>query len=178
MNRTRQWVRELLAAQPEPPRRVPLLRTLWSVYREESSILLMGLGALSFAAAVIAGIAPGNPMLRLVIQGLTVGFGVWTLLRPTLVALRFRRAVSVGPRARARVLVVRLVLPQEAGVTVASLRHGLAIGQWEITDSTHNPFVAAFQSDAPWALELEPGSVVEVIVDPDRPTVLFDLRRA
>jgi hypothetical protein len=70
------------------------------------------------------------------------------------------RAAWQGPRLR----------PE----TVDAQEHGMARGTWRVHHPTGES-KATFESDAPWASQLQKGAKVRVLVDPRRPRVLLDL---
>ena len=171
------FMRPQIQGQPQPPRQMPLAEVVKRVSREESSLLLMGVGGgLAVVAFVIVSLAPGNSILRLSMQAFFAAFAMWTVARPLLVAMRIQRAFSTGYRTSARVLEASVTEPRNAGATVDSLRYGVAHGRWEVHHPSLSMFVDTFQTDAPWAMEIKPGSVIEVLVDPQRPRVLLELR--
>jgi len=145
-------------------------------FREESTLLFIGVGGgVSALALILVSMAPGDPGLRLAMQIFFVGFLLWTVARPVLVALRLHRAVVHGYQVEARVLDVAIAKARDAGATVDSLRHGLAHGRWQVDHPRFGVFVADFETDAPWAANLSPGRIVRVLVDPRAPKVLLDL---
>jgi hypothetical protein len=176
LTRTRRWVKEVVERDPIPPREISLWETAHHVYREESSLLLIGLGCvLGVAGAAVFAIASGSALIRAGGLAVSAALVTWAIIRPLLVAIRVRRAVSAGLYTSARVVEVMVISRRDAGLSVDSLRYGLATGSWEVIHPVLGPFTAEFKTDAPWTKDLAAGARIDVIVDPRQPEVQLDL---
>jgi hypothetical protein len=166
-------VRALVAAQPDPPRSVALGELMAAAYRNGTALKIAGFGVVLGGAAVGVGvIAQGDWIWK----GLIVVVGGALLLicvaGPAMLAARARRAVARGLRVTAEVISVDWA--DKDGSTIDALSNGMARGTRRVNHPV-NAFTDVFESDASWAADLRPGSIMLVLVDPLRARVWFDL---
>jgi hypothetical protein len=166
--------RDVVSAQPDPPRAVQWRQLLWAAYGTSSARWVVGIGGVLGAAAFASGvIATGEPGWRLVILVISGSGFLLFVGAPAIMAMRTGRALSRGIRVPATVVEVQWTGPGD-GSTIDALRHGMARGRRRV-EHPHQPFTQPFETDASWARELQPGSSMLVLVDPSASKVLFDL---
>lgn len=168
--------RDVVSAQPDPPRRVGLRHLLRTAYGTSAARWVVGVGGVLGGFVVVVGIiATGELIWRVVLILISGTLLLASVGAPAMLALRARRALSRGVRTSATVTEVSWSAPGDRS-TIDSLTHGMARGRRRV-EHPSGPFTNAFETDASWARDLRPGSVMLLLVDPAEPRVLFDLGR-
>jgi hypothetical protein len=171
-----EYAREVVSAEPNPPRRVSLWTLVRRSYANSTSLLIVGFGlVLGLPLLAIMLLAPVERdgwwigMLAFVIPFTTLMAAV-----PLIYAWRMWRALMGGSVARAEVIRVAFSGPSLRPETIDAQRHGMARGTWRV-QRAGGPFEASFECNAGWASQLQGGTEVRVIIDATRPRVLLDL---
>jgi hypothetical protein len=147
-----------------PPRPVDTKRLVRTSYRSRTGRNLVGIGlALGVPLIVIELFAIREDPGRLVILVPATIFAAFMVAVPIVPAVRLARALRVGHVAHATVTDVT-VRPPGYGPTIDAMTNGFAAGQYRLADGGREKI--AFESDAPWATRLQPGTRIAVLVEP------------
>jgi hypothetical protein len=166
---------EVTRAQPDPPRKVQLWPVLYRCYGSRSGRVVTAAGvALGVPGSVAAALAAGSVASKLILIAIVWGVTAILIASPGVRGWRALLALRYGEVADGRVVRSAWTGPSLRAASVDAQTHGLARGTWKV-DSPAGVFEAAFESDAPWARRLEPGTKVRLLVDPVRLRVLMDL---
>jgi len=123
-----------------------------------------GAGALMFDSSLHGGASW--------VMGFMMVTGMFLLSAPFIRIWRIHGALSQGHLGAAEVL--RVVYSQPGATdTLDSIQNGIARGTWQISQATL--FEEQFETDEPWASALQPGSLVQVLIDAKRKCVLLPL---
>jgi len=158
---------ELLPAQPLPPRMVDdstlfiaALQAAWPIAYGVAGLAMI-FGVLGFAVPTDSGWQPGP---YLMIATMVVGPPAVLLGWPALRMSRDRRTICLG------VLGVAVV------ATRGTSRLGTAQGTYRVEVRGRPPFLGRFSIEPPAALDVAIGRRLEVLVDPEQPKVLLNVR--
>jgi hypothetical protein len=169
------YVRGVVRSQPDPPRIASLRALVAKSYLNRVALMLLAFGlALGIAGAAVALIAQGPAWLRAVMFLVSGAVAILFAGSPAIRAVRYYRALRNGIRVVAEVTEAAWTSPSIRPPTIEAGSHGMTRGIRRV----HHPsmtFEQAFESDAPWAARLGPGSSVWLLADRTRPRVLIDL---
>jgi hypothetical protein len=165
-------VRRSVAETPDPPRSAPLGDLLRASYSSTTGKSLVGLGLLILAFAMFLGLLATDDVGYLVLALPFGGFGVLSLVTPSFPARRAARAVREGIRVPGRVTEIDYRPPGDS-TTIDAIKHGFARGRRTV-EHPLGAFEEPFETDAGWAGSLRVGSIVQLLVDPQRQRVLLD----
>jgi hypothetical protein len=147
------------------------MRSYWS--RSGRIITLVGL-LLGVPSVFAAYIATGSIFEKVLLMAITVGITTVILAAAWVRGWRTCEALRYGQVARGQVLKSTWLGPGIRPPTIDAQTSGIARGTWRIQHPLGG-FEATFESDAPWASKLVPGTAVRTVVHPTRRKVLLDL---
>jgi hypothetical protein len=167
-------VRSVVVAHPSPPRpcdRRVLLRISYGSTAGKSIVGVAVFLGLPLTAIELWAMAsdPGHGLIAIV----AAAFTAFLLITPALPARRAAKALQIGLLTTAEVLEVQL-RPRGDPLTIDSISHGFAGGRWRVRGPL-GAFEEAFETDASWALTVDVGKQVPVLVDPDRAKVFVPI---
>jgi hypothetical protein len=167
-------LRAAVRLSPDPPRPSSVARLLRVSYKSITGKSMVGVAlVLGAPATVIEILASLHDVGHVPLAIFAVLFTAFLLAVPAVPARRASRALREGVRALAEVTELRHAPPGRV-TTIDSVSHGFASGRWRV-DHPQGAFEKSFQTDSTWADELRVGSVVLLLVDPNRPSILVDL---
>jgi hypothetical protein len=167
------WLAEMTRARPTPPRPIDQSALRRRILLSRDSLIIWVLGLIFIGLGVLAllrGHLPPKTFTDVLILGgiiVALGTGGIMLVIPLVAVHRVKRALGQGVLAHAQVISVEfgrrtLASPEEA------------IGE-RLVDHPRGAFRTSFGISAPWRREIHEGSVMDVLVHPQKRKILFDL---
>ncbi len=173
----------VLAEQPDPPRTINIGGVLQAVLKMPASVFAIG-GTIILLFAVAldfvrhgATIFSGKPVRDQIMVGAFLVGGLLLLLWVGQRVIKIRTALRIGVRADSEILQIRFVLERSLNpIEDRWVReYGRALGRRRIALGSQI-IEQEFALDRPWLYRVQPGSHVEVLVDPVSHKVLLDVR--
>jgi hypothetical protein len=179
MTTLEEFANDRVSAQPEPPREISLwpvlVRSYWT--RAGRAVTAVGL-LLGVPVLAVSVVMSGSLLERGFLIAIVGSMTVFACGSPAIRAWRVRHSLQRGEVASAEVIRARWLGPRLRAPTVDAQTNGLMQGTWRVHHDRSGDFDAKFESDAPWAAQLRPGTVGRVLVDPNMPRVLLELAPA
>lgn len=176
LERVERFAARVVAAQPDPPRRVPLAAVLARAHGSQQNLVLIAAAAVFVTSAVwferAAG-ADGDAVVTiafaLAAAAALGGIVEW--------ARRVAWALRRGLLATARIDTVHKLPPGPLHArSLDAMSNGFAFGVRRV-EHLGGGFREEFRTAASWAAALREGDHVEVVVHPRRSQVLLEVRR-
>lgn len=145
---------------------------LRDIYGRPTNLRAALLGAFFLCFGVVFLVRFANSAGLTLIYGVLLVAGLALVGHPFIEAVRLRRHLRAGVVARARVL--ELESADDTVVSIDALTHGWAHG-YRVVEAGETRFEEAFATDAPWSMDLAPGTEMLVVIDPAKRSVLLDL---
>jgi uncharacterized protein YjeT (DUF2065 family) len=155
-----QFARWHVRRQPQPPRSASWPELARKVYRSPDELAMVGVGIFLLGVVVWGALTWDDPSWTYAAIGLVVlVFGLACILAPAVFAYRVSRAIRDG-------IVV-------AATTIRAAHEDGYLEGRLLVPHPRKPFTAEISEDLEIAGGIEPGSSVDVLVDPRQPRLLF-----
>ena len=130
-----------------------------------------GLSVMGGVAVLYALVIPMSEVVRAIALVATILVTLWFLALPLLSAIHYASILRGAVVLPAEVSRVHNLQPREViGKSVDSMKNGTAVGEVVMLGTGER---MPFETDEPWARELQPGSRLNAVIDPERRKILM-----